>query len=201
VFARVKYLSFLQRFQGAASGIRSRAVRSRSAIGFAAVFDGSDAKGVFVFMEAHAVVADAEAELGRLDVLKMLDVALASVQIASERMEDAESSGCQCLAIRLVGIERSATHALKIFESEAELGQNFFVRNTLATVEGGAGSGDLASFFLRDWLIVQGGIGETASHRISHHFEQMNDGKNLAGSQTLDQIVGLLFFVGGGHQE
>jgi hypothetical protein len=91
--------------------------------------------------------------------------------------------------------------ALKIFESEAELGQNFFVRNALATVEGGAGSGDLTSFFLRDWLIVQGGIGETASHRISHHFEQMNDGGNLVGSQTLDQIVGLLFFVGGGHQE
>jgi hypothetical protein len=57
----------------------------------------------------------------------------------------------------LVGIERSATHALKIFESEAELVQNFFVRNALATVEGGAGSGDLTSFFLRDWLIVQGG--------------------------------------------
>jgi hypothetical protein len=103
--------------------------------------------------------------------------------------------------IRLVGIERSATHALKIFEIEAELGQNFFVGNTLATVEGGAGSDDLTSFFLRDWLIVQGGIGETASHRISHHFEQMNDGGNLAGSQTLDQIVGLLFFVGGSHQE
>ncbi len=78
---------------GAVSGIRSMAVRSRSAVGFAAVFDGSDANGVFVFMEAHAVVADAEAELGRLDVLEMLDVALASVQIAGERMEDAESSG------------------------------------------------------------------------------------------------------------
>jgi hypothetical protein len=89
----------------------------------------------------------------------------------------------------------------KIFESETELGQNFFVRNALATVEGGAGSGDLTSFFLRDWLIVQGGIGETASHRISHHFEQMNDGGNLAGSQTLDQIVGLLFLVRGCHQE
>jgi hypothetical protein len=33
----------------------------------------------------------------------------------------------------------------KIFESEAELGQNFFVRNALATVEGGAGSGDLTA--------------------------------------------------------
>jgi hypothetical protein len=84
------------------------------------------------------------------------------------------------------GIERSATHALKIFESEAELGQNFFVRNALATVEGGAGCGDLTSFFLRDWLTVQGGSGETPSHRISHHLEKMKDGGNLAGSQTLD---------------
>jgi|HubBroStandDraft_6_1064221.scaffolds.fasta_scaffold107244_3 hypothetical protein len=46
----------------------------------------------------------------------------------------------------------------KIFESETELGQNFFVRNDLATVEGGAGSGDLTNFFLRDWLIVQGAL-------------------------------------------
>jgi hypothetical protein len=77
-----------------AVGIRSRAVRSRSAVGFAAVFDGSDANGVFVFMEAHVLVADAEAELGRLDdVLEMLDVARASVQIAGQPMEDAESSG------------------------------------------------------------------------------------------------------------
>ena len=29
----------------------------------------------------------------------------------------------------------------------------------------------------------------------------MKDGGNLAGSQTLDQIVGLLFFVRGCHQE
>ena len=58
-----------------------------------------------------------------------------------------------------MGIEWSASHALKIFDIKAELGQNFFVRNALATVEGDAGSGDLTSFFLRDWLTVQGGIG------------------------------------------
>jgi hypothetical protein len=33
----------------------------------------------------------------------------------------------------------------KIFESETELGQNFFVRNALATVEEGAGSVDLVT--------------------------------------------------------
>jgi hypothetical protein len=53
----------------------------------------------------------------------------------------------------------------KIFESETELGQNFFVGNALATVEGGAGSGDLTSFFLRDWLIVQGALARLRATR------------------------------------
>jgi hypothetical protein len=44
-------------------------------------------------------------------------------------------------------------------------------------------------------------VGEAVGHRISHHFEQMNDGGNLAGSQSLDQIMGLLFFVRGCHQK
>jgi hypothetical protein len=65
----------------------------RSAVDFAAVFHSGDANGISVVMEADAVVADAKAELGRLDVLETLDVALASVQIAGQRMEDAESSG------------------------------------------------------------------------------------------------------------
>ena len=75
------------------------------------------------------------------------------------------------------------------------------MRNALATVEGSTRGGDLASFFFRDRLIVNGRIGETASHRIGHHFEQVNDGGNLAGSQPVDQLMGLLFFVRGCDQE
>jgi hypothetical protein len=114
--------------------------------------------------------------LGRLDVLETLDVALSSVQIVGQRMEDAESSGLidgAELSLGLVFPDNDLAHAWrfvswgssgvrpmrsKIFESETELGQNFFVRNALATVEGGAGSVDLTSFFLRDWLIVQGAL-------------------------------------------
>ena len=50
---------------------------SRLAVGFAAVLDGSDIEGVAVIMEANPVIADAQAELGRLDILEALHVALA----------------------------------------------------------------------------------------------------------------------------
>jgi hypothetical protein len=39
------------------------------------------------------------------------------------------------IALRLVGIERSAAHALEIFQRKPELGQHFLVRDALATVE------------------------------------------------------------------
>jgi hypothetical protein len=63
-----------------------------SAVGFAAVFYGSDAKGVSVVMETHAVVADPQPELRRFDVLETLDIAFAGFQIAGQRVEDAEGS-------------------------------------------------------------------------------------------------------------
>jgi hypothetical protein len=63
------------------------------AIGFVAVFYGGNANDVPKVMEAHAVVADPETKLGRLDVLEALDVAFASVQKAEQRMKDAEGSG------------------------------------------------------------------------------------------------------------
>ena len=40
-----------------------------SAVDFASVLDGGDVEGVAVVVEAEPVVADAQAELGRLDVL------------------------------------------------------------------------------------------------------------------------------------
>ena len=64
-----------------------------SPVGFATVFHGGDANGVSLVMEADAVVADAKAELGRLDVLEPLDVAFAGVQIAGQRVEDTEGGG------------------------------------------------------------------------------------------------------------
>jgi hypothetical protein len=94
-----------------------------------------------------------------------------------------------------VRVEWSTPEACEVFGGKAELGQNFLVRNALTTVEGGARGGNLAGFFLRHRLIVHRGMSETAGDRIGHHGKQMHDGGNLAGNQTLDQFMSLLFFV------
>src|SRR5271170_1014337 len=60
-----EYPGFVRCLSGLASGIRSRAVRSRSAVGFAAIADGGDRDDVLVLeIEEHAVVAAAETEAG-----------------------------------------------------------------------------------------------------------------------------------------
>ena len=46
---------------------------SRLAVGFAAVLDGGDVEGVAVVVEAEPVIADAQSELGWLDVLDRAD--------------------------------------------------------------------------------------------------------------------------------
>ena len=62
------------------------------AVGIAAVADGEDFDGVAEIVEADAVVADAEPQLGWLDILEALDVAFAGGKIAGDGVEDAE--GC-----------------------------------------------------------------------------------------------------------
>jgi hypothetical protein len=51
-----------------------------SAVGFAAVFYGEDQDGVSEIVKADAVVAGAEAELWRLDVLESFDIAFAGAR-------------------------------------------------------------------------------------------------------------------------
>ena len=60
-----------------------------SAVDFAAVLDGEDEDGIAVVIEADAVVADAEAHFGRLDVLKTFYVAFTGDEIAGEGVQDA----------------------------------------------------------------------------------------------------------------
>ena len=64
-----------------------------SAVDFAAVLDGGDVEGVSVVVEAEPVVADAQAELGRLDVLKALHVAFAGGGEVGQGMENAQARG------------------------------------------------------------------------------------------------------------
>jgi hypothetical protein len=55
------------------------------------MFDRGDAYHVSILMKADAEVADAEPELGRLNVLQTFDVAFSSSQIASEHMQNMKS--------------------------------------------------------------------------------------------------------------
>ena len=55
--------------------------------------DGENLDGVAEVVEADAVVADAEAELRRIDVLKPLYVAFAGTDEACQSVEDAEGGG------------------------------------------------------------------------------------------------------------
>ena len=54
---------------------------------------GENLDGVTEIMEADAKIADAEAELGRFDVLEPLDIAFASGDETGQCVEDAECCG------------------------------------------------------------------------------------------------------------
>jgi hypothetical protein len=83
---------FVRCLSGFAFEVRSGCARSL-AVGFAAVFYGEDQDGVSEIVEADAVVAHAETELGRFDVLESLDIAFAGGKVTSHDMQDAERGG------------------------------------------------------------------------------------------------------------
>lgn len=66
---------------------------SRLAVGFATVLYGEDFDGIAEVMEAEAIVADAEPELWRVDVLEALYVAFAGGKETGQSVEDAECGG------------------------------------------------------------------------------------------------------------
>ena len=49
-------------------------------------------------------------------------------------------------------------------------------------------------------LVIHGSIGDGTSHRISHDPKQMDDGGELTSIELIEELVGLLFFVRGCHQ-
>ncbi len=57
------------------------------------MFYGEDQDGISEIVEANAVVAGAEAELRRLNVLELLDIAYARGEITSHDTQDAKRGG------------------------------------------------------------------------------------------------------------
>ena len=90
------------------------------------------------------------------------------------------------------GVERGPSYALEILGRQAEVGQDFLVRNGLSARVGGACLGDVAGLFFAHRLVVHRGVGQGDGDRIEHRFEQANNGEDLASRQAIDEFVGLL---------
>jgi hypothetical protein len=126
------------------------------------VFYSRDANRILVLMEADAIVTHPQPELRRFDVLETLHIAFAGLQVAGQRVQDMQRGllidGTElgldfilpdnflahALLVCLVGIDRSAAHALPVFGRKPEVCQDLLMRKAFASIEGSAGGGNLA---------------------------------------------------------
>lgn len=115
------------------------------------MFYREDFDGVVDVTEADTVVANAKTELRRINVLESLYVTFASGEKASQRVQNAHSSGLfdsaevglgsiaphdflrHGLAVRAGWVGRGIAHALGVFGAESEFRENFLVRDAFAT--------------------------------------------------------------------
>ncbi len=131
---------FVRCLSGLASGVRSRAVRSRSAVGFAAVANGGDLDCVFVLeIEENPVVATAEPETGERR-FEFFYIAGAIGQVAIHAMENLHRGfavdGAE-IGARLGRPDHGdplGRWRIRSF-TQAELAQDVFVGNAFATRE------------------------------------------------------------------
>ena len=71
------------------------------------------------------------------------------------------------------------------------------MRDALAALKRRASCGNVTSLFFCNRFIIQGSIDEAAGKRINHHFQQTDDGIQLAGIEPIYQFVRVLFLLGG----
>ena len=168
-------------------------------------------------MEADAVDADAEAELGRVDALEAFHIAFAGTEETCQGVEDAERGGlidgaelglgavvpddplAHPLLPRAVRFQGGSSHAVEVFQGKAVLGEDLLMGDAFATGEGGVSGFDVASFFFCDRLIVVGRVGESAGKGIEHRLQQPDDSGDLAGGHAVDEFVGLFPGMCVGH--
>ena len=93
------------------------------------------------------------------------------------------------------GFEWGASHTLEILGGQAELGQDFFVRNDFSPRDGSARLGDMTGLFFTYRLVINRGNRQGNGDRIEHGFEQIDDSGDLSGGQAVDELVSLLFRV------
>jgi hypothetical protein len=177
-----------------------------SAVGVLAMADGMNMQDVTGFFgETDAVIADAEAQLAGLSLEPFSHHLRRSLQTDGARQRYAwrcpgPSDECRCGRVRTKRSSARLTFLLlQIVRGEAEVGEHFFVRNSLtaATLEPILGFGDDLTFLVGLRLIVNGSVRDGAGDGIEHGFEQADDGGNLARGQAFDQLMGLVFFAYG----
>src|ERR1700722_7512038 len=84
------------------------------------------------------------------------------------------------------------------FRSEAELGKDFSVRNSLpaALLEPRLGLGDGLAFFFAFRLVVDGRVRNGAGNGIEQTFKHADCCRDLAWGQSIDEFVGVLLVCG-----
>ena len=125
------------------------------AVGFAAMANGDDFDGIGDVVKAEPVVADAEPELGRINALELMDIALAGGDDPGERVEGAEGGSLVNGAKLGLGsvvpdyplihlsivtgplrwVRAGSSHAVEVLLGEAVFGQDILMRHALAPVE------------------------------------------------------------------
>ena len=159
-------------------------------IGFSSVADAEDGYGLAVFVEADAVVADAKAELGRVDALQALHIADAGFGEALDRLLDA--AGDALIETGHVGQSRTGPCDLHLLQSEPP--HRFCMRNALAAVvlEPGLSFGDSGLLFVGFRLVVERRAAQGRRHRIDDGFEELHQAGKLRLRYAVNQLVGVL---------
>ena len=75
------------------------------------------------------------------------------------------------------------------------------MRNAFSASQRSAGAVERGSCFRRDLFFFHGGGSQPTRQRAGHHLEQVNGGGELASIELIEELVRLLFFVGGCDQE
>ena len=84
--------------------------------------------------------------------------------------------------------------------TQAELAQAVFVRNAFSTSQRSAGTIECRRCFRRDLFPFHGRGSQCTRQRAGHCLKQVNNGGELASIELIEELVCLLFFIRGCHQ-
>ncbi len=75
------------------------------------------------------------------------------------------------------------------------------MRNAFSASQRSTGAVEHGSRLRRDLFLFYGRGSQRMRQRAGHHLEQMDDGGELTSIELIEELVRLLFFIRGCHQE